>query len=261
MIWALLLFLSLFSLFYTLLSDRSPAGSLFFYLLGHAAQAASAAAFLLLGTSLFNTPLAGVFWGILGWHLPAWIRNYIEGRRLARLRSAVTDFVAAAAGLYSANQTTPEVVRAAAGRFPDPLGSDFREMLEERQRNVYASFPEMFEELAERRKLPELRAVAAIVRASELAGGPPAAARGLKRLGRALRQRDRLLAERAKATLEPRIAACVTVGILLFGLLLDATLFRSLFSGAGGFVLAAASGLVVGLVFMVRKISAQEDLL
>lgn len=261
MIWVLLLFLSLFSLFYTLISGESPAGNLVLYCLDHGIRVATAAGLLVVGSLLFKTPIAGFFWGLLGWHLPAWIGNYGEQKKHARLRAMVSDFVAAAAGLYAVGQTTPEVVKNAAERFPEPLATDFKGMMAARKLNPLASFPKMLEAIGERRNLPEFKAVAAIVAASERAGGPKAAARGLKRLGRALRQRDRLLAERAKATLEPRIAAYVTISILLLGLMLDATVFRSLFEGGGRLVLAAASGLVVGLVFMVRKLFGQEDLL
>ncbi|MGI9951304.1 type II secretion system F family protein [Moorellaceae bacterium AZ2] len=261
MVWAVLLFLSLFSLFYTLISKESPAGSLFFYCIRHGVKVASAATFLLLGILAFQTPIAGFFWGLLGWHLPTWLAGYREQKRVARLRSLVSDFVAAAAGLYAVGQTTPEVVKNASERFPEPLAGEFKGMLAARRLNPLASFPKMFEAVGEKWGLPELKAVAAIVAASERAGGPRAAAQGLKRLGCALRQRDRLLAERAKATLEPRIAAYVTISILLLGLLLDATVFRGMFEGTGRLVLAAASGLVVGLVFMVRKLFGEEDLL
>lgn len=256
-----LLFLSLFLLFWCLILGEPPVENVRKFLARRGLSTGSAVLCLLVGSLLFGTPVAGLFWGLLGWHLPDWITGYIEEKKRARLRALATDFVAAAAGLYAAGQLTPEVVKTAAERFPEPLASDFEDMIAARNMNPYASFPRMFETLAEKRGLPEFRAVAAIVAASERAGGPASAANGLKRLGRALRQRDELLAERAKATLEPRMAAYVTVLILLGGLFLDATLLRHFFEGPGKLVLAAASGLVVGLAFMVRKIAKQDDLL
>ena len=214
-----------------------------------------------LAALLFGSPLAGLAWGVLGWFLPAWVIGAIDSRRLARHHALARDFVTAAAGLYAAGQVTPEVIRTTGDRFAEPFGTEFREMLAQRELNPRFSFPKAFERLAEKYRLPEFRATAAIIAASETAGGPQAAGKGLARLGQALRQRDRLLAERQKSLVEVKIAGYVVIAILLAGLLADATAFRGYFAdGAGKVAAGVGSGIAVGLIFMVRKISQSKDL-
>jgi len=254
----------LFILFYALTGgplpeislDRIKNISLSFVL-----PAGCAAGVFILSTFIFGTPLAGLPWSITGWFLPLWIQRYIQAKRQSRLRALARDFITSSAGLYSAGQVTQEVIAATAERFPEPLGADFRDMLAQRRTNPYVSTKKMFEDMGNKYELPEFRAVAEILAASERAGGPQAAARGLKRLGRALRQRDRLISERQKALLEVKIAATVVISILLGGLLLDVTALREMFSQpAGKVVLGLSSGVVVGLIFMTKKITQSPDL-
>lgn len=256
-----LLWASLALLFYSVTVGEFPeAESLRAALKRHGAAAASAALFFVAASVLFGTPLAGAVWAAFGWVLPGWVSEWADERRRARLKSLAADFVTSAAGLYAVGQTTPDVVRVMAERLPEPLAGEFRRMIGAYNMNPGASFPRMFREVAEKYGLPEFGAVAGILAAGERAGGPPAVSRGLKRLGRALRQRDRLAAERRKATMEPRVAAVVVVVVLGAGLLVDAAFFRGLFAGAGRLVLAAGSALVVGIVFLFRKVSRSEDL-
>lgn len=261
MLTVILLFI-IFLLFYALFGGplpEIPAVRSIFLRFGLAL--AGAVGCLFAATLLFGSPLAGLAWGILGWFLPAWVIGAIDSRRLNRHRALARDFITSAAGLYAAGQVTSEVVRTTGERFAEPFGTEFRDMLAQRELNPRFSFPKAFERLAEKYRLPEFKAASAIIAASETAGGPPAAGRGLSRLGQALRQRDRLLTERAKSLVEVKIAGYVVIGILLAGLLADATAFRHYFTdGAGKVAVGVASGIVVGLIFMVRKISQSKDL-
>jgi tight adherence protein B len=257
-----LLLLTVFLIFYVVTGGSLPEADTFRrLLLRFGLPAASAAGCFALTAALFQSLLAGLFWGLLGWFLPNWIEGLIQTKKQARHRAQAGDFITSAAGLYSAGQVTPEVVRTTAERFSEPFGTEFREMLARRELNPNASFPGMFHSLAEKYGLSELKAVSAIISASERAGGPAAAGRGLKRLGQALRMRDRLLTERAKSLVEVKIAGYVVIALLLAGLLADATVWREYFTGgAGGVVSGLASGVIVGLIFMVRKISRSDDL-
>lgn len=255
----LLLLASLFLLFYCLTAKELPEPeAIKAWVLAKGLGAASAAGCFALASLLWG-PLAGLPWALLGWRLPGWLREAREARRRTRLSALARDFITAAAGMYAAGQTTPEVLRRLAERMSEPLAGEFEGMVARREARG-ASVPAMFGELAQKYGLPEFGAVARIIAASERAGGPQAAARGLKRLGQALRQKERLAVERAKATMEPKIAAAVTVAILGVGLLLDGTALRAYFAGGGRLVLAAASGLVVGMLFMLKKIGRSEDL-
>ncbi|OPX94467.1 MAG: hypothetical protein A4E53_00066 [Pelotomaculum sp. PtaB.Bin104] len=254
----------LFLFFYTLTGgplpeinlDRIKDISLSFVL-----PAGCAVGTFILSTFIFGTPLAGLPWSIMGWFLPLWIQQSVQAKRQSRIRALALDFITSSAGLYSAGQVTPEVIATTANRFPEPLATDFRDMLAQRRTNPFASTKKMFEEMGDKYGLPEFKAFAEILAASEHAGGPQAAARGLKRLGRALRQRDRLIGERQKALVEVKIAATVVIFILLGGLLLDVTALLEMFSQpAGKVVLGLSSGIVVGLIFMTKKITQSPDL-
>jgi tight adherence protein B len=123
-------------------------------------------------------------------------------------------------------------------------------MLGRRNTDSRASFPGMFEELSEKYGLHEFQALAAIVAASERAGGPRAAAEGLKQLSTALRSRDRLLHERRKETLEPVIAAGVAIILISLGFLLDVTLLSNLiFSTPGGKIALSIVSLLILIMF------------
>ncbi|MBC7105318.1 MAG: type II secretion system F family protein [Firmicutes bacterium] len=256
---ALMLFASLFGLFFCLTARELPEPeAVRAWLFGKGLAAASALGCFAAASALWGVP-AGIPWAALGWRLPEWAREIRSTKRRAKLSAAARDFVTAAAGMYAAGLTTPEVLRRLAERLPEPLGPELERMAARREL-AGQPVPAMFAEVARRYGLAEFSAVARIVAASERAGGPQAASRGLKRLAQALRQKERLAAERAKATIEPRIAAVVTVAVLGAGLLLDGTILRPYFAGGGRLVLAAASALVVGMLFLLRKISRSEDL-
>lgn len=259
---ALGLLLSLFGLFFFLTVRELPdSGRVRSWLAEKGVGVASAVLCCALAALLWG-PLAGIPWAFLGLRFPGWVREWAEARRRARLSAAVRDLVLSASGLYGSGMTTPYVMEKLAERLPDPLGGWLKGVLAERDLadGTVAKVPQEFKEKAAEWNLPELSAVADIIEASTWAGGPQAAARGLKRLSLALRQRDRLLAERAKANTEARIAAVVTVAIILAGLALDATVLRPYFAGPGRLVLAAASALAVGMIFLFRSVGRSEDL-
>lgn len=260
--YIILLLLTLFLLFYILTGGALPdLQKVKDIVVRFILPAGTAAGVFLITTLIFGTPFAGLFWAILGWLLPAWIGQAVRNKRRVRLHRLAIDFITSAAGLYAAGQVTPEVITATAKRFPEPFASEFKDMLAQREGNKAAIFPSMFRSLALKYNLPEFAAVASILSASETAGGPKSAAAGLKRLGTALRQKDRLLTERNKALIEVRIAGIFVISVLIFGLVLDVTALRSMFAGDNGkVVLGLASGIVSGLIIMYRKISQSPDL-
>lgn len=210
--------------------------------------------------ALFN-PLAAIPWGILGWFLPAWAVQYVEDRRTAKHRALVRDFVASAAGLFNAGQPAPEVIKAMGRSFAEPLGEEFREMGHQYGLNQNYSFPWALKHLAGKYRLPEFEAVAAIIEAAAPVGGPKAVGGGLAKLGQALRQRERLLAERAKSLVEVKFAGYVVITVLLVGLVADAATFRHYYTeGVGRLVITAASAIAVGLIFAMRKLTQNKDL-
>ncbi len=262
----ILLALSLFLLFYFLFLKDAGAGKIESgiksWFKRFALPTVFAVAAFLLGTLVCRTPLAGVIWAVLFWFVPDWAGGFIAERRKSALRGGVKNFIAAAASLYAAGQVTPEVIRIASQRFPEPLRGDFNIMLGRRNTDSRASFPGMFEELSEKYGLPEFKALAAIVAASERAGGPRAAAEGLKQLSAALRSRDRLLHERRKETLEPVIAAGVAIILISLGFLLDVTLLaRLVFSAPGGKIALSIVSLLIPIMFLaIMKGVTSQDL-
>jgi tight adherence protein B len=223
----------------------------------------SAGVAFLPGTLICRTPLAGVIWAVGGWFVPGWVSSFATERKKAVLRSSVKNFITAAAGLYAAGQVTPEVVKTAATRFPEPLAGEFQVMLGRRNTDRKASFPIMFEGLAAKYDLPEFKAIAAIIAASERAGGPRAAAEGLKQLATALRGRDRRIQERRKETLEPIIAAVVAIMLIVTGFLADVTFLGHFYfsNPSGRIVLSGTSALILIMVLVVLKAVKPTDLM
>lgn len=223
----------------------------------------SAGVAFLSGTLVCRTPLAGVIWAVGGWFVPGWVSSFAAESQRAGLRGGVKNFITAAAGLYAAGQVTPEVVKAASTRFPEPLAGEFHVMLGRRNTDKKASFPIMFDGLAAKYNMPEFKAVAAIIAASERAGGPRAAAEGLKQLAMALRARDRRIQERRKEMLEPMIAAGVAIVLIATGFFADVTLMAHTFfsSPSGRIVLSGTSALILVMVLVVLKAMSPKDLM
>lgn len=252
------LLLSLFLLFYFLTGGEVPEKARVSSVIrDKLLPGASAAVFLLVGSVLCRTPLGGVPWAVLGWYVPGWVTAFARERRRARLREMVKSFVVAAAGMFSAGQTTAEVIRNMAERMPEPFANEFKGMIAARE-GLNVLYAKSFGELAKKYGLEEFDAVAAILAAADRAGGPYAAAKGFKRLGAALQQRDRLLAERRKETFEPKVAAAVVIFLLTLGFLADALLLPHYFEGGGRLVLAAASAMIVGTVFLAVRAGSPE---
>lgn len=255
------LFLSLAVLFYGLTVGEFPEmdrAKDFFKVYGSAAV--GAAVMFMAGSILCGTPLGGVVWAVPGWFIPGWLMKMRENRRKERLRQVGKDIIVAAGGMFSANLMTGEVIKTLAERIPPPLGRELADIKARRELNSYNTYPQLLNGLAEKYDLMEIKAMAAVLAAAERAGGPAAAAKGLKRLGAALRLRDRLIQERKVATYESRLAAVVVIMILAAGLLFDATAWREAYAGSGKLILVAASALITGMGLFVVKTSEMRDL-
>jgi len=257
----LLLFLSLFFLFLSIVNREVPdIYTIKAFVIRFALPLLSSLGFFIVFLALTKTPLGAFVWAFLGWHVPLWINESVAERKKAKYQKMAADFVTSAAGLFAVGQPTSEVVRTMAERFDEPFATEFKNMLTIRNANPSASFPRMFKDMVKKYGVEEFKAVASIISASEIAGGPYAAAKGLKRLGYALRQRERILTERRKAMFEPKAAAVFAVFVLLVGFIMDGTIFSHLFTGIGRMIMFASSLIIVGLIFMIRKISKTTDL-
>ena len=258
--FAILLLTILFFLFYVLFGGPLPEYSFVrVALVKFAFPIACAVGCFVLAAPLFG-PLAGLVWAFLGWFLPGWAVGFAETQKLNKHRALARDFVTSASGMFAAGQTAGEVIKTAGANFAEPFGKEFREMASQYELNPHFSFPRAFRSLGQKYRLPEFEAVAAILEAASTAGGPRAAGKGLSRLGLALRQKERLIAERAKALAEVKVAGYLIIGLLLIGLLADATTLRGYFAGPGRIVLAVASTIAVGMIFALRKIAQNKDL-
>ncbi|WP_434075605.1 type II secretion system F family protein [Moorella naiadis (nom. illeg.)] len=230
----------------------------FFKVYGSAAVGAAVMFFA--GSVLCGTALGGIVWAVPGWLLPGWLMKLAENRRKERLRQVAKDMIVAAGGMFAANLMTGEVIKTLSERIPEPLGKELQEIRGKRELNAYNTYPQLLNGLADKYGLIEIKAMAAVLAAAERAGGPAAAAKGLKQLGVALRLKDRLVRERKVATYESRLAAVVVIIILVVGLLFDATAWREAYAGSGKLVLAAVSALIVGMGLFVAKTSESRDL-
>ncbi len=255
---SIVLFLSLFLLFYFLTGGEFPEKAGFKRMArDKLLSGASAAVFFVLGSAMCRTAIGGVPWAVLGWFLPGWIVGLAAEKRRAKLRETAKSFVVAAAGMFAAGQTASEVIKVMADRMPEPFAGEFRDMAGQREMQG-KPFSRSFGDLAKKYGLPEFEAVGAVLAAADRAGGPNAAAKGLKRLGAALQQRDRLLAERRKETFEPKVAAVVVITLLFIGFLCGVLLWPQYFEGGGRLVLAAVSAIIVGMVFLAVKAGSPD---
>lgn len=251
------LFSSLFFLFYILLGGKVPAVSSFKdFITKFAIPAISAFAVFIITSHIFQTRLTGTAWGFLGWFLPVWVRGAMHNRRQGKLREIAKSFINSMGGLYSAGQTTAQAIATCAVRLPEPFQGELQGILGQYKLRPGASFPKMFRAMGERLQLIELNGLAAIIAAAETAGGQASAAKGLKRLARALRLRDKMEAERQKQMFETIITTYIIIAILtallfgwgLFGLaMFDSTV--------GKLILSFCSAAIVGMVMFTNKLS------
>lgn len=259
LVWGL--FISFFLLFYSLTVGEFPEpDTVKGWTIRYGFSVAGAVAMFFLGMFLTGTALAGLFWGILGWLVPGWIIEYINNVRQSKYQEIARNLVVTSAGMFAAGQLPSEVLRATAERVPEPFKTELQQMVGRRKLDPHASIPKMFMVLANKYNLPEFKAMASVIAAAERAGGPISASRGLKRLGQALRLRDKLIHERNKSNFEPAIAAIVTIGILAVGILLDITVWRGYFEGPGKIVLALSSALLTGMALLAVKTVRSNDL-
>ena len=251
------LLLSLFLLFYILLGGKVPAISTFKdFATKFAVPAASAVIVFLITAQIFQTRLAGAIWGFFGWFLPVWVMGAIHSKRQGKLREISKSFINSMGGLYSAGQTTAQAIATCAVRLPDPFQIELQEMLGQYKLRPGASFPRMFRATAKKFQLTELDGLAAIIAAAETAGGQASAARGLKRLAKALRLRDKIEGERMKQMFETIVTTYIIIAILtalLFGWgLFGLAMFDSI---VGKLILSFCSAAIVGMIIFANKLS------
>lgn len=257
----LLLLASLFLLFYSLKVGEFPEiKTVKEFIIHIGIPFLSATVVFFITTVFLLSPISGALFAVLGWQFPGWIKDSAKYKRLKKHREHAKNFVTSAGGLYGAGLVTPEVIRTLATRFPDPFALEFQSMVARRDLDPTTSIPKMLNEIADKYNLSELRAQAAVIAAADNAGGPPAAARGSKRLGKALRLRDELIQQRVEATYDPKIASMAVLYILGIGLLLDATVWREYFKDGGQLVMAFSSLLFVGITLMARRAVKVDDI-
>jgi len=92
----LLLFASIFVLIYSLIGPLPELGKARDRIRDYGPSLAGAVIFLLLGRIVFGTVLAGMFWAVLGWFLPSWIRDWISNFKKKKLWNMAKSFVASA---------------------------------------------------------------------------------------------------------------------------------------------------------------------
>ncbi|ABO49480.1 conserved hypothetical protein [Desulforamulus reducens MI-1] len=257
----ILLLISLFFLFYSWTVGKYPEiKTIKQFLIRIGLPLIISISFFVLFTMFFMTPLSGALMAVLGWHLPGWLREKNEYRKLKKHRDQAKNFITSAGGLYGAGLETPQVLKAIAQSFPEPFASEFQSISARRELDPTTSVPKMLMELADKYNLPEMKAEAAVIAAASTAGGPAAAARGSKRLGKALRLRDELIQERIQATYEPKIASIFVITIIGVGLLLDATAFREYFKDGGQLAMSFSCLIFVGLTLITRRALKVDDI-
>lgn len=257
----LLLFMAgLFFLIYSVIVGEYPEIKTFKDKLKHiGVPLICAAAFLTIGKIIFMSMLSGLIWAVVGWYMPLHIMRAREKAKRKKYGKMTRDFIATAASIYGSGQTTSEVIGIAAKNFAEPFASEFQAISGQVGLNRNVNYHSMIEKMGEKYKVKELSAVAPIIKATEYAGGPLAAAASLRELSIALKDRDKQLAEREKENIEPNFACYIGMGLLSIGLLLDVTVFRSLYNDAP-VMLALGNLIFIAIYFARDKINTNKDL-
>ncbi|TEB04701.1 hypothetical protein Psch_03463 [Pelotomaculum schinkii] len=223
--------------------------------------ALSAAVFFFMGSWIYLSPMAGIITGIFGYKLCKSVMRWHRERRTDLIRKQARDFVTAAAGMYASGKNDRSVIEDASKSLSEPLGSMLDNVLSNYDFNGVA-FLDSFRRMSEETGVDEFSAVAGILEFGKQ-GGPRATGRGLLRLSNALRRRDKLLTERAKAVAESSAVAWAAIGILAVASLIDAIKFRDYFAASfiGRLDLAVGVAFIVGLFFLTQKLSQDRDLM
>lgn len=219
-----------------------------------------AVASFFVGSYLFMFPLSGALAGFWGWK----IYKFVLHKKKQHLKNTIIkqcqDLIAMAAGMFGSGKNTDDVIRAAAENIANRLGADLERMIDQRD-FAKKQYPELFKELEKKYEVPEFGAIAAILELGRT-GGPAAISNGFSRLSGAIRRKNRIAAERAKAMSEPTMVAGITMGLLLLGLLVDITLFRDIFAGSvlARVTLFMGMLIITGMMYLIKVISNNADL-
>lgn len=216
--------------------------------------------FFVLGTKLYFSPLAGIFCAIFGWQIPV---IYLENRARKlreRHRELALDFISAASSMYGSNATTPKVIEVCAERMHEPFASEFQDILAQ-YKYQGVPIPDSIINLAERYKLPELKAAGYIMKRSASGGGAQAASEGLMNLVEAVGKVNTRRTERIKNTYDSMISSRAVLYFLLFGLILNAIIpsWREV-NQQNSLVISVGCGLTLGFYYLIRKIGKSKDL-
>ncbi|MCF8010906.1 MAG: hypothetical protein K9L17_08345 [Clostridiales bacterium] len=261
MVLKILLFITLFVLFYLLFGPIPKLDKSKDLIKKYGYSLIGIGVFFIFGKTVFMTALAGMFWAALGWFLPLWIIDWKKSCKRKNLKDMTKSFAVSASSLYSSGNTTPEVLQSCSEQFPEPLSSEFQNMLG--MRNLYdkATYPKMFRGIAQRYDLTEFNAIGEITEAGEKSGGPKMIARSLRILNRGLRKRSQLIKERKKSNQEALLTSILAILILSLGLLIDVTVAREYFTNSTGkLILALSSGVVIGMVVTTVKAMSTKDI-
>lgn len=220
----------------------------------------SALVMFVIMTPFLMSPLNGAIMAIIGWLLPKIIQENRRFKRLKENRKHAQNLTTTAAGLFGGGMVTSKAFQYLAERYPEPFGSEFKAMNTRKRLDASISYPDMLEEIADKYSLPEIRAKAKIIAAADKSGGTSSTARGLQRLGKALRLRNELIQERIEGTKEPKIATMLTLSIIGAGILLDATYLREYFSDGGPMVLSFSSFLFVLIALVGIRAMKMDDI-
>ncbi len=252
---------SLFLLFYSVFVGRFPEKeSIKDWWLRKGFSFLSAAVFFFLGNFLYFSPLSGFFCSIFGWYAPRIYMEARERKQREKNREAVMDFISVASSMYGSNATTPKVMEECAKRLPDPFASEFDNITSVIEYGSYErSVPDLLVNVADRHKLPELKAAAQIIKRASTSGGAKAASEGLMNLSEAISKVNERRKERMKSTYDSLFAAKFVLYVLLLGLFLNATVFREI-NQQNPLVIGLGCGLVVGYYFLIQRIGRSDDI-
>ncbi|MEG6512405.1 hypothetical protein V6C32_10825 [Desulforamulus ruminis] len=216
--------------------------------------------FFILGVKIYFSPIAGIFLAVFGWKAPALYRQQQNRKFRLHLKSITNDFFSVASSMFGANMTPPKVIATCAERLPDPLATDFKNLLGSHTFDD-KPIPDGIIETGEKYQLAELQAAGYIIERSSSYGGSKAASEGLLHLQKAISNLGKRLTERTKQIHEALTSARLILYVNLLGLLLNALIpaLRAIHQ-QNSLPISIGIGMTMVYYLLIQKNSQSKDL-
>jgi len=186
--------------------------------------------------------------------VPRWFVNKITKRRQSKFLAELANSMDIIVRGIKSGLPLNECLQIIAAESPDPIGPEFREVVE--QQRIGVTLSEALDRLAQRVPLPEVRFLTIVIAIQQQSGGNLSEALG--NLSNVLRERIKMnmkvKALSAEATASAAVLACLPPGVTIMIYMISPEFIAPLFnSQTGNFMLLAGGVLMAVGVFVMQK--------